>query len=82
MFTNCRTHHYTILARKLVKAGRVSLALVVGTTALVGMVENIEVVVINVVAGKDIGDEFQDRGFSNTSLSNKKNGVRRFRPAL
>jgi len=72
MSTNCRTHHCAILARKLVKADRVSLAVVVRTTWLVGMVEDIEVVVINVVASKDIGDEFQDRGFSKTSLSNKK----------
>ena len=39
------------------------------------MVENVEVVVINVVASKDIGDEFQDRGFSDASLSNNKNSV-------
>jgi len=80
--TNCRTDHYAILARKLVKAGRVGLALVVRITSLVGMVEDIEVIVINVVASKDIGDEFQDRGFSDTSLSNKKNSVWRFRPVL
>jgi len=60
MVTNRRTHHYAVLARKLVKADRVSLALVARTTSLVGMVEDIEVVVINVVAGKDTGDEFQD----------------------
>ena len=82
MFTNCRTHHYAILARKLVKAGRVSLALVVRTTSLVRMVENVKVAVINVVASKDIGDEFQDRGFSDTGLSNKKDSVRRFRLVL
>ena len=60
MFKNCRTHHYAILARKLVKAGRVSLALVGRTTSLVSMVEDVEVVVVNVISGKDIGDEFQD----------------------
>jgi len=58
MFTNRRTHHYAILARKLVKEGRVRLALVVRTTSLVGMVEDVEVIVTNVVAGKNIGDEF------------------------
>ena len=60
MLINCRTHHYAILARKLVKAGLVSLALVVRATSLVSMVEDFEVIVINVVASKDIGDEFQD----------------------
>ena len=57
-FMNAYTYRYTILARKLVKPGRVGLAVVVGTTSLVGMVENVEVVVYNVVAFKDIGDEF------------------------
>ena len=57
---NTHTYHYAVLAPKLVKSGRVGLALVVMATLLVGMVENIEVVVINIVASKDIGDEFQD----------------------
>jgi len=57
-FTNARTYRYAIVARKFVKAGRVGLALVVRTTSFVGMVENIEVIMINVVARKDIGDEF------------------------
>jgi len=60
MSTDYGTHHYAILTRKLVKAGRVSLALVVRTTSLVGMIEDVEVIVTNVVAGKGIGDEFQD----------------------
>ena len=55
---NAHTYHYAVLAPKLVKSGRVGLALVVMATLLVGMVENIEVVVINVVASNDIGDEF------------------------
>ena len=59
-FMNAYTYRYTILARKLVKPGRVGLALFVGTTLLVGIVENVEGVVINDVASKDIGDEFQD----------------------
>ena len=55
---NTYTYHSTVLAPKLVKSGRVGLALVVMATLLVGIVENVEVVVINVVASKDIGDEF------------------------
>jgi hypothetical protein len=54
------TYHYAIFARKFVKAGRVGLTLVVRTTSLVGTVENVEVIVINVVASKDIGDKFED----------------------
>jgi len=77
-----RTHYYAILARKLVKAGQVSLTLVGRTTSLVGMVEDVQVVVVSVISGKDIGDELQDRGFSDTSLSNNKNSVRYFRLVL
>ena len=57
---NVNTYHYAVLARKLVKSGHVGLARVVRTTLLVCMVEDVEVVVINVVAGKHISDEFQD----------------------
>jgi hypothetical protein len=59
-FIDSYTYHYAILARKFVKPGRAGLALVVGTTLLVDMVENVKIVVVNVVASKDIGDEFQD----------------------
>jgi hypothetical protein len=59
-FTNVGTYSYAIFARKFVKAGRAGLALVVRTTSFVGMVENIEVIMINVVTSEDIGDEFQD----------------------
>ena len=57
-FITAYTYHYAIHARNLVKLCRVGLALVVRTTQLVGMVENVEVIVINVVASEDIGDEF------------------------
>ena len=62
--------------------GRVGLTLIVGTTLLVGVVEDAEVVVVNVFAHKDIGDKFYDGGLSDTSLSNKKGGVWRFRLLL
>ena len=55
-FINASTYHYTVLARKFVKARRVGLALVVRTT----MIENVEVVMTNVIAVKAIGYEFQD----------------------
>jgi len=58
-FTDAYTYHYAILARKFVKSGGGGLTLGVGTT-LVGIVEDVEVVVVNVVASKDISDEFQD----------------------
>ena len=69
------TYHNAVLAREFVKAGRVGLALVFRTTLLVSMIENVDVVMINVVAVKDIGDEFQEGRFSNTSFSNKKDAL-------
>ena len=41
-------------------AGELGLALVVRTTLLVGVVQDVEVVLINTVAGKDIGDKFEE----------------------
>ena len=46
------------------------------------MVEDIEVEVINVIAGKDIGDKFQDRGLCRATLSNKQDGVWHIRPVF
>ena len=59
-FTNTGTYHYAVVATKLVKARQLGLALVIRTTLLVGMIEDVEVVMVNVVAGKNIGDELQD----------------------
>ena len=69
------TYHYTVVACELVKAGRVSLALVARTVLLVAGVEDFKVVVIIIVANKDIGEIFQECGFANTSLPNQKDGV-------
>jgi len=55
-FTNVGTYRHAIVARKFVKAGRVGLALVVRTTSLVGTVEYVEVIIIDVVSNEDIGD--------------------------
>ena len=57
---NASNHHYATLACELVKAGCVGLALVVRATLLVGVVKDVEVVVINIVTLKNIGDEFQE----------------------
>ena len=35
------------------------MGMIIQTAVLVGAVEDFEVVVINIIAGKDIGDEFQ-----------------------
>ena len=51
-------------------------------TSLVGVVENVEFIVVNILPRKDIGDKFQDRGLSDASLSNKKDRVRRVRLVL
>jgi len=48
----------------------------------IGAVEDIEVVVTNLVACKYISDVFQERRLSNTSLSNKKDGVWPIRPVF
>lgn len=74
-FTNAGTYHYAIIAHNFVNAGRFGLALVAGTTFLVGGLEDFKVVVGNVVPVKDIGDEFQGRGFADTSLPKKQDGV-------
>ena len=54
------TYHYAVVAREFVKAGRVGVTLVAGTTSLVAEVEDFKVVVVNIVADKDIGKEFQE----------------------
>ena len=61
-FTNTGTYLYAVNARDFVNAGGFGLALVAGTTLLVDGLEDLIVVVINVVAVKDIGVEFQGRG--------------------
>jgi len=58
--TSAGAYRYAVLAPKFVKAGRVGLTLVVRATLLVGTVENIEVITVDVVTGKDIGNEFHD----------------------
>ena len=75
MSTNTNTYCYIVVAPKFVKVSRVGRTLVVRTILLVGMVEDIEVVMISIVAVQDISDEFQERGLSDTSLPNKKDGV-------
>ena len=57
---NAGTYHYSALARKFVKLDRVSLTPVARATLFVGGVEDVEIAVINAVAEKDIGDEFND----------------------
>ena len=58
-FVNVGTYHYAVVARQFVKASRIGLGVIVQTTVLVGAVEDFEVVVINILAGKDIANEFQ-----------------------
>jgi hypothetical protein len=51
------------------------MAPIVRTILLVGVVEGVEVVVTEAVAVKYISDEFQDPKLSDTSPSNKKDGL-------
>ena len=60
MLTMASTYHYTVLACKFINASRVGLSLIIRSTLLVGGVKDVEIVVVNVVASKDIGDEFQE----------------------
>ena len=68
-----------VLAREFINVG---LALVRRTTSLVGMIEDVKVITSSVIPGKNIGDWFQNRGFSDTCLSHKENGVWRFHVVL
>jgi len=59
-FTNTGTYHDAVLAPNFIKAHRVGLNLITRITLLVCMFENVEVVVVNAISRKDVGDEFQD----------------------
>jgi hypothetical protein len=59
MLKSVGTYLYAVVARKFVKTARTGLALVVTITLLIAVVEGAEVVVMDAVAGQDIGDEFQ-----------------------
>jgi hypothetical protein len=50
-------HQYTIAAPEFIELGIVGLTLTGRTTLFVVVVKGLEVVVINVIAAKDIGDE-------------------------
>ena len=53
-------YQYTVVAHELVKMSRVGPGLITQITLLIGEVEDSEVVAVRSLAGKDIGDEFQD----------------------
>ena len=72
---NAGAYQYTTFALTFIKLGRVCLTLGTRTALLIGTVEDVEVVIIDSVADKDIDDEFQECGLAHTSLSNKKDGV-------
>jgi len=57
---NIDAYHYPVIAPELINTDGVGLTLIIRTTLFVGMVEDFEIVVINVFAGKGIGDKFQD----------------------
>ena len=60
MFINSSNYHYAVVACKFIKVVGVDLALVIGTVLPIGVVEGVDVVVIEVVDMKDIGTEPQD----------------------
>ena len=73
--SNAGPYQYTAIAHAFIKLGRVCLTLGTRTALLIGTVEDVEVVLIDGVADKDIDDEFQECGLAHTSLPNKKDGV-------
>ena len=75
MFKSARTYHYAVATRKFVKMGRAGLALGITITLLICVVEDVGVIGTNAVSNENIRDEFQDRGLSDTSLSDKKDSV-------
>jgi len=56
MFTSTNTYCYTVVTSKFVKVGRVGPTLVVRIILGVGRVEDVEVVMIHIVATQDIGN--------------------------
>jgi len=78
MFTSSNTYCYTVVTSKFMKVDRAGQTLVVRIILGVGRVEDVEVVMIRIVAAQDIGNEFQQRGLSNTSLPDKNYVVWRF----
>ena len=75
MFKNADTYHPAVLAREFVKADQIGPSLAGKLTMLVGVVKDVEVVVINVFPVKEVGEELQECRLSGTSLSNKKDGA-------
>ena len=70
---NPRSYQYPIGARNFVKVGRPNL--LISTSSFWYAVENIEVVMIDVVAKKDIGNQFQECRLSGVGPSNKNDSV-------
>ena len=68
-FASISTYHYAVVACKFVKAGRPGLAIL----TLVAV--DHKAVVINIAADEDIGEEFHECGFADTSLSNQEDGI-------
>ena len=58
IFTDTRTYHYAIITCKFVNTSRVGLTLAAGTSLLVFLVKDIEIVPTNGFTDEDIGDEF------------------------
>ena len=68
-------YQYAVLTCKFVDTGRVGLTLAARAPLLIAVVEDLEVIVIDIFAEKDIRNEFDERGLSGPGPSNKKDGV-------
>lgn len=81
-FKDSITYHYTVPALEFVKECALDPTLIAGITLLVRVVENVKIIVINIFAVKDIGDELHNRGLADTRPSHQKDGVWLFRLVL
>ena len=72
---NTGDYRYAVLTCKFVGTGRDGLTLVARTPLLIFVVEDLEVVVIDIFAEKDIRNECDERGLPGPGPSNKKDGV-------
>ena len=74
-FKDAISYHYAVPALEFVKVCAIDPTLIARITLLVRVVENVKVVVVNIFAAKDIGDELHNGGLADTRPSHQEDGV-------
>lgn len=69
------TYRHVVLALESIDFGRVGLAVFARVTRLVGLVDDIEVIVANLIACDHVGDKLEHRGLANTRLANDEDSI-------